>query len=88
MAKEHDLGFATGMRSEQSDVPSTEQFNEVDHPGNATALLRLCQPGSDFGRHKPFYNFVAVVQSATTAGLPQCARTTCEKPRSQLHSSA
>ena len=21
---------------------------EVDHPGNATALLRPCQPGSDF----------------------------------------
>jgi hypothetical protein len=48
VAKEHDLGFATGMRSEQSNEPSTEQFDEVDHPGDATALLRLCQPGSDF----------------------------------------
>ena len=48
VAKERNLGFATGMRSEQSNEPSTEQFDEVDHPGNATALLRLCQPGSDF----------------------------------------
>ena len=48
VAKEHDLGLATGMRSEQSNEPSTEQFDEVDHPGNATALLRLCQPGPDF----------------------------------------
>jgi hypothetical protein len=48
VAKEHDLGFATRVRSEQSNEPSTEQFDEVDHPGNATALLRLCQPGSDF----------------------------------------
>jgi hypothetical protein len=45
MAKEHDLGFATRMRSEQPDEPSTEQFEKVDHPGKATALLRLCQPG-------------------------------------------
>ena len=48
VAKEHDLGFATSMRSEQSNEPSTEQFDEVDHPSNAAALLRLCQPGSDF----------------------------------------
>jgi hypothetical protein len=32
------------MRSEQSDEPSTEQFEEVDHPGEATALLRRWQP--------------------------------------------
>jgi hypothetical protein len=48
VAKEYDLGFATGMRSEQSNEPSTEQSDEVDHPGNATALLRPCQPGLDF----------------------------------------
>jgi hypothetical protein len=48
VAKEYDLGFATGMRSEQSNEPSTDEFDEVDHPDNATALLRLCQPGSDF----------------------------------------
>jgi hypothetical protein len=45
VAKEYDLSFAVGMRSEQSDEPSTEQFEEVDHPGKATALLPLCQPG-------------------------------------------
>jgi hypothetical protein len=45
MAKEHDLGFASRMRPEQSDEPPTEQFEEVDHPGEATASLRLCQPG-------------------------------------------
>jgi hypothetical protein len=45
VAKEHDLSFATGMRSEQSDKPTTEQFEEVDDPGKATAWLRLCQPG-------------------------------------------
>jgi hypothetical protein len=45
VAKEHDLSFATGMRSEQSDKPTTEQFEEVDDPGKATASLRLCQPG-------------------------------------------
>jgi hypothetical protein len=38
------LGFATRMRSEQSDEPSTEQLEEVDHPGKATALLRRWQP--------------------------------------------
>jgi hypothetical protein len=45
VAKKHNLGFATGMRSEQSDEPSTEQFEDVDHPGETTASLRLCQPG-------------------------------------------
>jgi hypothetical protein len=45
VAKEHDFSFATRMRSEQSDEPSAEQFEEVDHPGKAIALLRLCQPG-------------------------------------------
>jgi hypothetical protein len=45
VAKEYDLSFTVGMRSEQSDEPSTEQFEEVDHPGKATALLPLCQPG-------------------------------------------
>jgi hypothetical protein len=48
VAKEHDLSFATGMRSEQSNEPSTEKFDEVDHRGNSTALLPLCQPGSVF----------------------------------------
>jgi hypothetical protein len=48
MAKKHDLGFATGLRSEQSDEPSTEKIEDVDHPGKATASLRLCQPGLDF----------------------------------------
>jgi hypothetical protein len=48
VAKEHDLSFAIGTRSEQSDEPPTEQFAEVDHPGKATASLRLCQPGRDF----------------------------------------
>jgi hypothetical protein len=48
VAEEHGLGFAVGMRSEQSDEPSAKQFEEVDHPGNATALLRLCQPGRNF----------------------------------------
>jgi hypothetical protein len=38
------LGFATRMRSEQPDEPSTEQLEEVDHPGKATALLRRWQP--------------------------------------------
>jgi hypothetical protein len=32
------------MRSEQSDEPSTEQLEEVDHRGKATALLRRWQP--------------------------------------------
>jgi hypothetical protein len=32
------------MRSEQSDEPSTEQLEEVDHPGKAIALLRRWQP--------------------------------------------
>jgi hypothetical protein len=32
------------MRSEQSDEPSTEQLEEIDHPGNAASLLCLCQP--------------------------------------------
>jgi hypothetical protein len=45
VAKKHDLGFATRMRSEQSDEQSAKQFEEVDHPGKATASLRLCQPG-------------------------------------------
>jgi hypothetical protein len=45
MSKEHYPGFATRMRSEQSDEPSTEQSEEVDHPGKATALLRPCQLG-------------------------------------------
>jgi hypothetical protein len=45
VAKEHDLNFAVGMRSEQSEEPSAEQFEEVDYPGEATAFLRLCQPG-------------------------------------------
>jgi hypothetical protein len=45
VAKEDDFGFAIRMRSEQSNEPSTEQFEEVDHPGNATASLRVCQPG-------------------------------------------
>jgi hypothetical protein len=40
VAKEHDLSFATRMRSEQSDEPSTEQFAEIDHADKATALLR------------------------------------------------
>jgi hypothetical protein len=48
MVKKHDLGFATVMRSEQPDEPSTEQFEDVDHPGEATASLRLCQPGWGF----------------------------------------
>jgi hypothetical protein len=38
------LGFATRMRSEQSDEPSAEQLEEVDHFANATSLLSLCQP--------------------------------------------
>jgi hypothetical protein len=43
-----DRGFATVMRSEQPAEPSTEQFEDVDHPGEATASLRLCQPGWGF----------------------------------------
>ena len=34
------LGLATRMLSEQSDEPSTERLEEVDHPGKATALMR------------------------------------------------
>jgi hypothetical protein len=45
VAKKHDLGFVTGMRSEQSDEPSTEQLEEVDHPAETSASQRLCQPG-------------------------------------------
>jgi hypothetical protein len=45
VAKEHDLGFATGMRPKKSEEPSTAQFEEVNHPGKATASLRLCQSG-------------------------------------------
>jgi hypothetical protein len=41
VAKEHDLGFATGMRPEKSDETSAEQFEEVNHPSKATASLRL-----------------------------------------------
>jgi hypothetical protein len=52
MTKETDLSVAIGMQSEQSDEPSTEKFEEVDHPGKATASLRLCQSGPDFRRHR------------------------------------
>ena len=48
MAKEQDLGYATRMQSEQSDEPSTEQFEEVDHPGKATALLACASPEEIF----------------------------------------
>jgi hypothetical protein len=37
MAKKYDFGFAIGMRSEQSNEQPTEQLEEVDHPGEATA---------------------------------------------------
>ena len=36
------------MQSEQSDEPSTEQFEEVDHPGKATALLACASPEEIF----------------------------------------
>jgi hypothetical protein len=45
VAKEHDFGFATCVRPEQFDEPSTQRFEEVDHPGKATASLLVCQPG-------------------------------------------
>ena len=65
VAKEHDLGFATGTRSEQSNEPSTEKFDEVDHPGNATALLRLSSPDQIFGRHNDKCEMVDPTRSAT-----------------------
>ena len=51
MAKEQDLGCATRMQSEQSDEPSTEQFEEVDHLGKATALLAYASPDKILSRH-------------------------------------
>jgi hypothetical protein len=40
-----------GLQSEQSDEPSTEQFEEVDHRGKATALLACASPDEIFSRH-------------------------------------
>ena len=64
------------MRSEQSNEPSTEQFDEVDHPGNATALLRLCQPGSDFRKAQVEYDAKRrlIVKGAPEDLLRLCAR--------------
>jgi hypothetical protein len=49
LAEKCHLGFASRMRSEQSDEQSAEQLQEVDHPGDESSpSLRTRQPGCDF----------------------------------------
>ena len=48
MAKEHDLGFAT----RQCDLPSTEPFDEVDHPATLPHCGACASPDQTFGRHR------------------------------------
>jgi hypothetical protein len=50
LAKEHDLGIASRTRSKQSDEPSAEQFEEVDHLGVKPAHRCICAtPDKIFG---------------------------------------
>jgi hypothetical protein len=52
VAKEHDLGFATGMRSEQSHEPSKEQFDESIIPATLPHCCACASPDQIFGRHR------------------------------------
>ena len=88
MAKEHDLGYATHMQSEQSDEPSIEQFEEVDHLGKATALLAYASPDKIFSRR--YVNMIDQRQvvsrprptmcrsSSTTDGSSRLSRQRCK----------
>ena len=49
LAEKCYLGFASRMRSQQSDEQPAEQPQEADHPGDESSPSRqLCQPGCDF----------------------------------------
>jgi hypothetical protein len=54
VAKEHDFGFATRMRSEQSDEPSTEQFERSIIPAKLPHRCACARPDEIFGRHWGF----------------------------------
>jgi (p)ppGpp synthase/HD superfamily hydrolase len=52
VGEEHDLDIASRMRSEQSDEPSAEQIEEVDHLGAKLAHCCICATPDDiFGRY-------------------------------------
>src|SRR5262252_6339168 len=49
LAEKCHLGFASRMRSQQSDEQPAEQLQEADHLGDESSPTRqLCQPGYDF----------------------------------------
>jgi hypothetical protein len=49
LAEKCHPGFASRMRSEQSDEQSAEQLQEVDHPDDqSSASLHMRQPGCNF----------------------------------------
>jgi hypothetical protein len=51
LAEKCHLGFASHLRSEQSDDQSDEQFQEVEHPGMRIAHRHICATTDDiFGR--------------------------------------
>jgi hypothetical protein len=53
MPEKCHLGFASRMRSEQSDEQSAEQLQEVDHPEARIAHRGICaSPDAIFGSHR------------------------------------
>jgi hypothetical protein len=54
LAEKCHLGFASRMRSEESDEQSAEQLQEVNHPDARIAHRGICaSPDTIFGNHTP-----------------------------------